>query len=79
MIKLRKRRWVVHARERRGDYRVLVGEPVGKKPPGRPRHRWEGNIKMDLQEMGWGGGMDLIGLAQDREWWRALVNTVINF
>jgi len=42
------------ARERRGEYRVLVGEPVGKKPPGRPKHRWEGNNKMDLQEVGWG-------------------------
>jgi len=69
---------VGHARERRGDYRVLVGEPVGKKPPGRPRDRWEGNIEMDLQEMGC-GGMDLIDLAQDRDRWRAFVNAVMNF
>jgi len=60
MIKLRQRKWMGHERERRVDYRVLVGEPVGKKPPRRPKHRWEGNIKMDLQEVGW-GGMDLIG------------------
>ena len=43
-----------HARERRGDYRVLVGEHVGKKPPVRPKHRWEGNIKMNFQEVEWG-------------------------
>jgi hypothetical protein len=77
-IKLRKRRWVGNARDRRGNYRVLVGEPVGKKPPGRPRHRWEGNIKMDLQEVGL-GGMDWIQLAQDRDRWWALVNEVMNF
>jgi len=59
MIKLRKRSWVGHARERRGDYKVLVGEPVGKKPPGRPRYRWEANIKMDLQEVEWRGGHGL--------------------
>jgi len=76
MIKLRKRRWLGHARERKGDCRVLVGEPVGKKPPGRPRYRWEGNIKMDLQEVGWGG---MIDLAQDRGLWWALVNVVMNF
>ena len=52
--------------ERRGVYRVLVGKPEGKRPLGRPRHRWEDNIKMDLQEVGC-GGMDGIGLAQDRD------------
>ena len=63
--------------ESRGVYRVLVEKPVGKKPLGRPRRRWEGNIKMDLQEMGF-GVMDWIELAQDRDRWRALVNAVMN-
>ena len=58
-------------------YRVLVGKPVGKRPFGRPRSRWEDNIKMDLQEVGC-GGMDWIDLAPDRERWRALVNAVMN-
>jgi len=61
--------------ERRSIYRVLVGKPEGKRHPGRPRHRWEDNIKMDLQEDGF-GGMDWIELAQDR--WQALVNAVMN-
>ena len=52
--------------ERRGMYRVLVGKPEGKRPLGGPRHRWEDNIKMDLQELGC-GGMDWIELAQDRD------------
>jgi hypothetical protein len=54
-----------------------VGKPKGKRPLGRPRRRWEDNIKMDLREIGW-GGMDWFDLAQDREHWRALVNTVMN-
>jgi hypothetical protein len=62
--------------ERRGVYRVLVGKTEGKKPLGRPRRRWEDNIKADLQEMGF-GGMDWIDLAQDRDRWRALVNVVV--
>jgi hypothetical protein len=63
--------------ESRGVYRVLVGKPEGKRPLGRPRHRWEDNIKMDLQEVGcW--GMDWIELAWDRDRWRALVNAVMN-
>jgi hypothetical protein len=62
---------------RRGVYRVLVGKPEGKRPLGRQRRRWEDNIKMDLQEVGF-GGMDWIGLAQDRDRWRALVNAVMN-
>jgi hypothetical protein len=64
--------------ERRGVYRVLVGKPEGKRPLGRPRRRWEDNIKMDLQEVGL-GGMEWIELAQDRDRWRALVSTVMNF
>ena len=58
-------------------YRVLVEKPEGKKPLGRPRHRWEDNIKMDLQEVGC-GGMDWIEVAQDRYRWRALLNVVMN-
>jgi hypothetical protein len=58
-------------------YRVLVEKPEGKRPLGRPRHRWEDNIKMDLQEVG-RGGMDWIELAQVRDRWRALVNAVMN-
>ena len=57
-------------------YRVLVGKPEGKRPLGRPGHRWEDNIKMDLQEVG--GGIDWIELAQDRDSWRALVNVVMS-
>ena len=58
-------------------YRVLLGKPEGKRPLGRPRHRWEGNIKMELKEVGC-GRMDWIELAQVRDRWRALVNTVMN-
>ena len=64
--------------ERRGAYRVLMGKPEGKRHLGRPRLRWEDNIKMDLQEVEC-GGMDWIDLAQDRDRWRALVSTVMNF
>jgi hypothetical protein len=65
--------------EMRGVYRVLVGKPEGKRPLGRPRRRWKDNNKMDLQEVGWGGSMDWIDLAQDRDRWRALVNRVMKF
>jgi hypothetical protein len=64
--------------EDRGVYRVLVGKPEEKRLLGRPRSRWEDNIKMDLQEVGGGRG-DWIKLAQDRDRWRALVGTVRNF
>ena len=63
--------------ERRGLYRVLVGKPEGKRPLGRPRRRWEDNIKMDLRKVGC-GGMDWIQLAQDRDRWRAVVNAVMD-
>jgi len=63
--------------ERRGVHRVLVGKPEGKRPLGRPRRRWEDNIKTDLQEVGEGFG-DWMELAQDRDRWRALVSTVMN-
>jgi hypothetical protein len=63
--------------ERRGAYRALVGKPEGRRPLGRPRRRWEDNIKMYLGEVGW-RGMDWISLAQERDNWRALVNTVMN-
>jgi hypothetical protein len=64
-------------RERRDVYWVLVRKLEGKRPPGRPRPRWEDNIKMGLREVGC-GGIDWIELAQDRERWRALVNAVMN-
>ena len=63
--------------ERRGVYRLSVGKPEGKRPLGRPRDRWEDNIKMDLKEVGC-EGMDWISVAQDRDRWRALVNAVMN-
>jgi hypothetical protein len=63
--------------EGRGLYRVLVGKPEGKRPLGRPRCRWEDNIKADLQELGC-GCMGWIELAQDRDRWRAILNVVMN-
>jgi hypothetical protein len=59
-------------------YRILVGKPEGKRPLGRPRRRWVDNIKIDLREIGC-NDMDWIDLDQDRDQWRALVNTVMNF
>ena len=63
--------------EGRGVHKVLVGKPEGKRPLGRPRRRWEDNIKMDLREVGGGCG-NCMELAQDRDGWRALVSTVMN-
>jgi hypothetical protein len=80
VIKSRRLKWaghVVRMGEERGVSKVLVGKPEGKSPLGRPTRRWEDNIRMDLQEMGC-GGMDWIGLAQDRNRWRAIVNAVMN-
>jgi hypothetical protein len=64
--------------ELRGAYNILVGRPEGRRPPERPRRRWEDNILMDLKEIGV-GDVNWIHLAQDRDRWRALVNTVMNF
>jgi len=80
VVKSRRMRWVGHVArmgEGRGVHRVLVGKPEGKRPLGRPRHRWEDNIKMNLLEVG--GGGDWMELAQDRDRWRTLVNTAMNF
>jgi hypothetical protein len=63
--------------EERGAYRILVGRPEGRRPLGRPRRRWEDNIKIDLQEVGW-EGVDWIDMAHDRDRWRAVVNAVMN-
>jgi hypothetical protein len=63
--------------EKRNAYRILVRKPEGKRPLGRPRPRWVNNVKTDLREIGW-GGMDWIDLAEDRDQWRDLVNTVMN-
>jgi len=80
VIKSRRMTWaglVTHMGERRGVYVILVGKPEGKRPLGRPRHRWEDNIKMDLKEVGC-GGIDWIDLAHDRDRWWALVNVVMS-
>jgi len=80
VIKSRRMRWAGHVAcmgEERGAYRVLVGKPEGKRPLGRPRLRWVDNIRMDLQELGY-GSVDWIGLAQDRYRWRTLVSAVMN-
>jgi len=60
-----------------GEEMNIQGKPAGKRPPGRPRRRWEDNIKINLQEVG-RGGMDWLDLAQDRDLWRARVNAVMN-
>ena len=79
VIKLRRMRWAGHVArmvEERGVCRVLVGKPEGKRPLGRPRHRWVDNIRMDLKEMC--GYIDWIGRAQDRDSWQTLVSAVMN-
>ena len=81
VIKSRRMKWagqVARMVEGRGVHKVLVGKPEGKRPLGRPRRRWEYNIKIDLQEAGNGCG-DWMEMAQDRDRWRALVSTVMNF
>jgi hypothetical protein len=80
IIKSQRMRWAGHVArmgEKRNAYRLLVGKPEGKKPLGRPRSRWVDNIRIDLGEVGW-GDVDWIGLAKDRNRWRALVNSVLN-
>jgi len=80
VIKSRRMRWVGYVArmgDERGAYRVLVGKPEGKSPLGRPRRRWVGNIRMDLQAVGC-GYVDWIGLAQDRDKWRTLLRAVMN-
>jgi hypothetical protein len=79
-FKSRIMRWARHValiREERKVYTVLVRKQEGKRPLGRPRHRWEDGIRMDLGEIGW-GSVEWIHLAQDRGQWRALVNAVMN-
>jgi hypothetical protein len=80
MIKSRRMKLAGHVarmREKRNAYRILVAKTEGKRPLGRPRRRWVDNIKIDLREIEW-DGVDRIDLAQDRDKWRALVNTVMN-
>jgi hypothetical protein len=84
IIKARRKRWAGHVarmgkkkKKKRNAYRLLVRKPEGRRPLRRPRCRWVNNIRVDLVEVGW-GDVDLIGLAQDRDRWRALVNAVMN-
>jgi len=80
VIKSRRMRWAGHVArmgKERGVYRVLVGKPEGRRPLGRPRRRWEDNIRMHLREVGC-GCVDWMKLAQDRDRWRALVSAVMN-
>jgi hypothetical protein len=79
MIKSRRMRWEGHVArvgEKKNVYRLLVGKPEGKRPLGRPRRRWTDNIKMVLSETGL-GGVDWIGLTQDRYRWRGLVTAIM--
>jgi hypothetical protein len=80
IIKSRRMIWAGHVArmgEKRNAYRLLVRKQEGKRPLGRPRLKWVDNIRMDLGEVGW-GDVDWIGLAKDRNRWRALVNSVLN-
>jgi hypothetical protein len=79
-IKSRRMMWAGHVArmgEGRNVYKVFIGKPEGKRPLGRPRHRWEDGIRMDLREIGL-GGVDWIRLAQDRDWWQAVVSAVMD-
>jgi hypothetical protein len=79
-IKSRRMRWVghvAHMGEDRKVHKILVGKPEGKRPLGRPRHRWEYGIRMDLREIGW-GSVEWIQLAQDKDRWQAVVYTAMN-
>jgi hypothetical protein len=76
-MRMRRAGHVARMGKGRGAYRVLVGRPEGKRPLGRPRHRWDDNIKMDIREIGIDGA-SWIWLAQDRAQWWAFVNTVMN-
>jgi hypothetical protein len=81
IIESRRMRWAGHVArmgEKRTAYRIVVGKPEGKKPLGRPKRRWVDNIKMDLTKIRW-HGVDWMDVAQDRDHWRALVNTVMKF
>jgi hypothetical protein len=80
MTKSRRMRWTEHVArmgEKRNAYRILVGKSERKRPLGKSKRRWKDNVRMDLREIGW-GGVDWIDLAQDKNQWKALVNTVIN-
>jgi hypothetical protein len=80
MIKSRRMRWirhVAHMTNKRNACRILVGRQDGKRPLGRPRYRWEDNVKMGFREIGW-CGMDWIDLAVGRDQWRGLANTIMN-
>jgi hypothetical protein len=80
VTKLRSMSWagyVARMRQLRSAYKILVGKSEEKRPVGTPRRRWEDNIRMDLREIGW-KGVDLIDMAQDRDQWWAVVNTVMN-
>ena len=80
VAKSRRMRWVGHAArmgDRRDAHKVLVGVPEGKRPLERRKHRWEDNMKMDLQQMRW-GCMDWLGLAPDTDEWRAVLNAVMS-
>jgi hypothetical protein len=79
-MKSKRMRWTRHVTrmgEERNVYKVLIGKPEGKRPLRRPRRRWEDGIRMDFRKIGW-GSVDWIQLAQDRDRWRALVNTAMN-
>jgi hypothetical protein len=77
MFMMRLARHVTRRGETRNAYRILVGEPEEKRPLGRAKSRWVDSIKMDLRDIGW-DGVDWIDMGQDRDQWRALVNTVLN-